>query len=88
MLALATNSPVAGEIARLLRAANGLAATALAQAPCFGATASEPQKGVSPAVCRSRDGSGVFNDNYRTREENVKRFPVVAAAFPMLPCGP
>ena len=43
-----------------------------AHAPCFGATASEPQKGVTPAVCRSRDGSGAFKDNYRVWEGNVK----------------
>ena len=36
------------------------------------ATASEPQKGVTPAVCRSRDGSGAFKDNYRVWEGNVK----------------
>ena len=42
-----------------------LGAVRSAHAPCFGATASEPQKGVTPAVCRSRDGSGAFKDNYR-----------------------
>ena len=41
-----------------------LGAVRSAHAPCFGATASEPQKGATPAVCRSRDGSGAFKDNY------------------------
>ena len=44
------------------------------------ARASEPQKGVTPAVCRSRDGSGVFEDNYRVWEGTVKhRFEILAA---------
>ena len=32
----------------------------------------ERQKGVTPAVCRSRDGSGVYKGNYRVSEGNVK----------------
>ncbi len=35
------------------------------------ADAPEPRKGVTPAVCRSSDGSGVFDDDSRAQEANV-----------------
>ena len=35
------------------------------------ADAPEPRKGVTPAVCRSSDGSGVFDDNSKAQEQSV-----------------